>query len=400
MKKEISSLMDDCNSFIREFKNNKSGTKEQRIKYEAIKKLKLFLQNEENQLIQAQNEEKVQEIEDLSIMGNNLVNSASLQALNKKLEETLPDFFPVTQSVIEGCSVQISNYGSLIIEDGTFFNGGVQLFSLNSDPLEILAVPKNCKGTLNINSFWHYWQELENPIYANQKKEDINSSFIGTFKMSYPFRVDEKGSIQIFKGSYVSDFTTKVPAKLLFKVDELEQKIINNNSLTFSGRIYINEDGLTSDKINDLKKLFNRITLQDTITKEKGALSSAYTVSLELVKTPKISSKVDELIFEKENQAILSSDQTKHLQLWWKMLNPKLKERIENQEALIIVEGFTSHTGGHDYNLKLGKDRAKDVRKKLHSIIGDINGEEIAKIKIGTFGEIEESRRYVRIKVK
>jgi outer membrane protein OmpA-like peptidoglycan-associated protein len=107
-----------------------------------------------------------------------------------------------------------------------------------------------------------------------------------------------------------------------------------------------------------------------------------------------------ELVFENENQAILSSDQTKHLQQWWDQLNSELQTKVKNREAKIEITGYTSETGTHDYNLKLGEERAFDTGKKLATIIGkDLDsGKSIAEIiPISKGEESNEPQRYVKI---
>lgn len=107
------------------------------------------------------------------------------------------------------------------------------------------------------------------------------------------------------------------------------------------------------------------------------------------------------LIFESENQAILSCNQLRTLYQWWENLNSELKSKIENREAYIKVIGFTTKTGRDTYNLKLGGERALDVKKSLELIIGKNSEEDpIAEIKYLSQGEWSNNpKRYVKILV-
>ena len=104
-----------------------------------------------------------------------------------------------------------------------------------------------------------------------------------------------------------------------------------------------------------------------------------------------------ELVFEKENQAVLSSDQTSILIKWWNGIDATTK--IKRREVYIEITGFTSTTGSNNYNYELGKDRARDVGKKLSGIIGEsLSGEPVAEIRVNSFGEdTEDPRKYVKI---
>lgn len=116
----------------------------------------------------------------------------------------------------------------------------------------------------------------------------------------------------------------------------------------------------------------------------------------------KVANNTKELVFEKENQAILSCDQLRTLQRWWEELNPKLKQNIRNKTAEIVIIGYTTETGTDLYNLKLGQDRAVDVRDLLVKIIGvNTENKSIAIISCSTKGEYsDQSKRYVKIIVK
>ena len=107
-----------------------------------------------------------------------------------------------------------------------------------------------------------------------------------------------------------------------------------------------------------------------------------------------------ELVFEKENQAVLSSDQLRVLYQWWKELSPAYRLAIEKKKAVIFIEGYTSHSGDDTYNYKLGLDRAKHCEEMLKNIIGTIDGKSIAIIRVSTSGEFEESKRYVKITIR
>lgn len=111
----------------------------------------------------------------------------------------------------------------------------------------------------------------------------------------------------------------------------------------------------------------------------------------------KVANNTKELVFEKENQAILSCDELRTLQRWWE----ELKLKIENRQAHIKIIGYTTTTGSDLYNFKLGKDRAFDVGNLLASMIGrDLKGTSIADIRPITKGEqSNDPNRYVKILV-
>lgn len=119
-------------------------------------------------------------------------------------------------------------------------------------------------------------------------------------------------------------------------------------------------------------------------------------------KEEKVAPKTKELIFESENQAILSCDQLRTLYKWWDSLSPDLKEKIENREVQIKVIGYTSDTGKDRYNHKLGGERAQDVAKMIEGLVAtDSDGKGLIDIKCSSRGEwTEDDRRYVKIIVK
>ncbi|BDS13459.1 OmpA family protein [Aureispira anguillae] len=105
------------------------------------------------------------------------------------------------------------------------------------------------------------------------------------------------------------------------------------------------------------------------------------------------------LIFESENQAILSCDQLRTLQDWWKGLKDDLKNKVKNREAYIEVIGYTTTTGNDLYNYNLAGDRAFDVGRLLAGMIGiTLEGKSIADIRPISEGEnTDNPNRYVKI---
>jgi outer membrane protein OmpA-like peptidoglycan-associated protein len=183
-------------------------------------------------------------------------------------------------------------------------------------------------------------------------------------------------------------------ADLIFSIRDLDVELANDNTLSFTGGIIENEKSAFSEAITHY---------MSTLKIKKKNFITSFSLVLELEKeaVKKVPSKTKELIFENENQAILSCDQLRTLQDWWAKLNPDLKLKIENRKAHIKIIGYTTTTGSDLYNFKLGKDRAFDVGNLLASMIGrDLEGKSIADIRPITQGEkSNDPNRYVKILV-
>ncbi|BDS14341.1 OmpA family protein [Aureispira anguillae] len=108
-----------------------------------------------------------------------------------------------------------------------------------------------------------------------------------------------------------------------------------------------------------------------------------------------------ELVFERENQAILSSDQASVCRKWWQELDPRLKELVRNRKAKVVIQGFTSPTGTERYNEILGTKRAQHIARLLKPKIGvDDNGNAVCIFEcIGEGEETGDPKRYVKIKI-
>jgi outer membrane protein OmpA-like peptidoglycan-associated protein len=109
-----------------------------------------------------------------------------------------------------------------------------------------------------------------------------------------------------------------------------------------------------------------------------------------------------ELIFEKENQAVLSSDQREVCMKWWYELSPMLKKKLRNKEAKLIIQGYTTPSGTTRYNDRLAEERAKETLKVLAPKIGvDLEGKPAFLYSIIAEGEYtDNSYRYVKITVQ
>ncbi len=108
-----------------------------------------------------------------------------------------------------------------------------------------------------------------------------------------------------------------------------------------------------------------------------------------------------ELVFEKENQAVLSSDQRSVCLDWWRQLKPEVQEAIRNREMKIRITGYTSPTGTTIYNTQLADKRAQHISDMLTYKIGkDTKGESLAIIQvIGEGEDTDDDRRYVKIEI-
>lgn len=268
---------------------------------------------------------------------------------------------------------------------------------MNGNPIERIKVPANCKGMISINSTWLYHQELDRKAYKDQKVTEFITNHVRIYTIEFPFQVNEAGEIQIFKGTVRKEKDhIKDEANLFFYLDELEVDVQENNLLSLSGGVRENDNSIIPDSL--------RYYGPSTRTHQaEMKLSFSLMLELEKGKNQKIvTPKVQELVFEKENQAVLSSDQLRVLQKWWDSLNVELKESIKRQEAYIEIIGYTTTTGTDLYNHKLGKERAIDVRDLLIEIIGvNTDNKSIAIINCSTKGELSDNpSRYVKIIIK
>ncbi|MCP4441996.1 MAG: OmpA family protein [Aureispira sp.] len=335
-------------------------------------------------------------LKSLAKMQNSIKDVDSFNALNEKLQETIPDFLPVTNSISKGCNLTISNYGALSVE-----NGVTQMFTINDKPLEVLKVSTNSTGKITLYSYWFYRQDLsfdETVLESMAYGDHIKIS-----EVIFTFRVDGEGNIDIYENAVKTlKNQIKEPQNLLFKVADLEANVINNKSFKVKGGIFENTDSVLPDDIKSimegLGKIGKRVTGMDAVEDGSKGLVSSFSVALEL---EKVLEKLvtQEVVFEKENQAVLSSDQRAVCVDWWKKLDSKLKTLIEDRKAKVKIIGFTSPPGSKEYNLRLGEDRAKHVAELLATFIGkNLKGECIADLRISSYGEeIGESKRYVRI---
>lgn len=333
--------------------------------------------------------------ESLSEIPERLIDTKSLESLTAEIQKTLPDFFPVTNSIMDGCALTIMNYGSVTIEGKSIIDSSIQMFALNSNSVEHIKIPKNSTGTISLISNWFYKQELPKNVPTFRLFEGVETSN-KVYSIVHTFNADKDGKIQIYRKNVIKevDFVNNAPDSL-FLIKDLNLSIDANNVFSFTGGLSENKGGSWDDTV----KYYIKNKLEN-----KKDFDSSFSLSLGLKEdnSPQITPKLKELIFEKENQAILSCNQLRTLQRWWDELNPKLKKNIKNQTAEIEIIGYTTETGTDLYNLKLGQDRALDVRDLLVKIIGvNTENKSIAIISCSTKGEYSNKpKRYVKIIVK
>lgn len=154
--------------------------------------------------------------------------------------------------------------------------------------------------------------------------------------------------------------------------------------------IYLKGSATTPEKDEDGVK-YEKKVVSETETNLR------FTIDQESIIIPQPISK--KLIFESENQAILSCNELRTLHRWWEELSPNLKKKIKDKTAEIEIVGYTTTTGTDRYNDKLGLERALDVRNALTKIIGiDAENKSIAVISCSTKGELsDEPSRYVKL---
>jgi len=160
--------------------------------------------------------------------------------------------------------------------------------------------------------------------------------------------------------------------------------------------------GLETSKESLVPELLKNIGKALRATKDGDkTLTTSFSLELELVKQKKkkVKEQSKELVFENENQAILSCDQLRVLHKWWDTLKPALRLKVENREAYVKIIGYTTTSGDDRYNTNLGEKRAIDVKNLLDTIIGKrAENEGIADIRYSSKGEISDSPdRYVKI---
>jgi outer membrane protein OmpA-like peptidoglycan-associated protein len=326
----------------------------------------------------------------LDISNQALNNLESIENATSQIQEIIPEFLPVLKEIIDGCTLTITNYGYISIEKTSILSGGIQFFSLNNNPVEIIELSKNCSGTITMISTWFYVQDVSNPLALNTYGR-ITSNM--TYSLSFPFRVDEEGNIKLFKGT-ITIINNEIGSKVdnFFFIKELDVNLESDTLVTITGGLTQNTESIFPETVK--KYLNNQI-------KGNKELTTSFSISLELKKEKeiKIKPKVKKLVFEKENQAILSSDQTSVLIEWWKKIDIELKKLIKNRKASIEIIGYTSPTGSNDYNLNLGEERAIHTKNTLTKIIGkDSEGNSRAIIYTKSWGEnTEYPQRYVQI---
>lgn len=142
-------------------------------------------------------------------------------------------------------------------------------------------------------------------------------------------------------------------------------------------------------------------------TETKGvATQKVFTLKLdtEETKTPVIENST-KLEFD-NNSAIIRSEDIHILVDWWEKIGKASREKITSQDAEIYVTGYASPEGTEYYNIELADDRAKEIAKKLHTIIGEkssIDNPNFKKASIYTQARGEctdDPRRYVTIEIK
>lgn len=333
-------------------------------------------------------------VESFSEIPEKLIDTKSLNSLTTKIQKTLPDFFPITKSIMDGCSLTIMNYGSVTLEGESIIDSSIQMFALNSDSVEHIKVPKNSTGTISLISNWFYKQELPKDVFTFRVFKGVETSN-KVYSIVHTFNTDKDGKIQIYRKSVTKeiDLINNAPDSL-FLIKDLDLSIDANNVFSFTGGLSENKGGNWDDAV--------KYYIKDQLENKKD-FDSSFSLSLELKEdnNQKITPKLKELVFEKENQAILSSDQKNICFEWWQKLNPKLKNDVRNRKAKIVIQGFASPPGSDEYNNELGLDRARNVAKLLKPKIGtDINGEPLCIFQLLGEGEqTDDPRRYVRISI-
>ncbi len=323
-------------------------------------------------------------------------STLSEEELTAALQETWPDFLPTTVEIIEHCYLTVYTVGILTYEEGgTPFDS--TSFAINEQTVEHLKVKKNSKGTIVIYSNWRFHQKNESigfHSYANSISHSIKN-----YKITCTFEVDADGTINIYKDAVLK--ITEEDASimdLIFVTKSIDIDLDNADRLSISGGTQINTTAVFPKGIKQWLS---------TKTVGKAELIRSFSLKLSAAKAEKAPSRPvapveKELVFEKENQAVLSSDQLRVLYQWWKELKPELKSKIQEQKAQVVITGYASNTGTERYNQQLGKKRAEDAKKILLDLIGnDSSNKPIADIISNSEGEwIENPRRCLKIVIR
>lgn len=194
------------------------------------------------------------------------------------------------------------------------------------------------------------------------------------------------------------------------KVEEHNPKKIEEYQISLSSIliekgscIRIKAEGLLTGKVKEQKyKNWDTRELSETITfSDQVVAAIAPTICIYTNERAREVVRDQELYFESENQAILSSDQLHVLNRWWEHQPSHIKQLIKEGKATIEIVGFTSPTGTDEYNLSLGEKRAEHVKKMLNMIIGkDSSDNYMADIHTASKGELSKfPKRYVSINV-
>ncbi|WP_052593976.1 OmpA family protein [Aureispira sp. CCB-QB1] len=239
-------------------------------------------------------------------------------------------------------------------------------------------------------STWAKASFIDANIFADPYVEILQKDYFALIK------VDKKGNYSLID---TNEKTNIHNSKVLSDYDvSLNIEYIKNGQ-----QIRVHADGFATGKVveKEYKNWDTKTIKEKAEFKDKVLKSIAPTLKLKALKyiAPPPVSK--ELIFESENQAILSCDQLRVLHKWWDSLQQELKNKVENREAYIKVIGYTTTTGNDRYNDKLGEQRALDVKKLLDTIIGKKSETEgVADIRYSSKGEIsDDPDRYVKILV-
>lgn len=250
---------------------------------------------------------------------------------------------------------------------------------------------------------------LEVPSYSNIEISTwAKASFIDT-------NLFESHYVEILQKDYSA--LVSINKKGIFSLNDYSEKTnIHNNTvlkdydvslnieyIQNGQQIRVHADGFATGKIieESYSNWDTKTVKEKQAFKDKVLKSIAPTFKFKAQKYIPLPPLSKELIFESENQAILSCDQLRVLHKWWNTLNPDLKSKVENREAYVKVIGFTTTTGNDRYNTKLGEQRALDVKKLLDTIIGKRSENEgVADIRFSSKGEISDNPdRYVKILV-
>lgn len=103
--------------------------------------------------------------------------------------------------------------------------------------------------------------------------------------------------------------------------------------------------------------------------------------------------------FENDSSA-LTSESYQRLIDWWNQLGVILQGKIGEENAEIILEGYSSPKGSHEYNAQLADQRISTIKKVLHRAIGK-NVNELNVFVVRVIGEATgDAARVVTIEFK